>query len=346
MKKMLYKCAAFSMAAAMVLTAPGCNKKEEEPQPKEAVEVEQKKDDVVDGKIVNDAVMLTIGDSKVTYSEVMVYVNMIKDKYEPLLSEYIWDFEVDENKSFEDMAKEEIINQIIRLKIMNEVADDKGIRLSEDEKLEIEDSAAQYLTQITEKQQKQYGINIDIVKTIYEDNFIAQKLFDVVTADVDTKVTDEQSRTMIVKQFVALYKGRDKDGNVLKKTEVEVEEAKNSIAKAYEQIVKNKNDFQAYASNHSDLDVITVEISKGELDENIEKEVFSLKKGKTSKALDLGDGYYIFECVSPDDEKAGNERADEIVKERQNEMFSKEYDKWLRDTEVLIVTNLWNMIKF
>ena len=347
MKKNIYRLAASLLVTALTMGMIGCTKEEEPEEPvKEAVEIEQEKDDVVDGKIVNGAVMLTIGETDVTYSEVMVYVNMIKDKYEPLFSEYIWDFEVDKNKSFEDLAKEEIINQIIRLKVMKDIAAEEGIKLTEDEKLEIEDSAAEYLTRITEEQQKKYGINLDVVTTIYEDNFLAQKLFDVITSDVDTNVSKEEAHTVTVKQFVALYEGRDKDGNVIKKTDEQVNSAKDKITKAYEQIVKNKNDFQTYASNHSDLGVIVVSFSKGELKEKVENTIFALKEGQTSVVLDLGDGFYFFECVDADDEKATTERISEIVKERQNEKFSKEYDKWLQDTKVYIVTNLWNMITF
>lgn len=336
------------LIGALTFSMLGCSKDEEptEENNKEAVEKEQEKDDVVDGKIVNKAVMLTIGEQDVTYSEVMVYVNMIKDKYEPLFSEYIWDFEVDKDKSFEDMAKEEIINQIIRLKVMREIAEDRGVKLTEDEKLEIEDSAAEYLTKITEEQQKKYGINIDIVTIVYEDNFLAQKLFDVITSDVDTKVSDEEARTVTFRQFAALYEGRDKEGNVIKKTDASVDAAKDKVTKAYGQIVKNKNDFQTYASNYSDKESVVVSFSKGELSQQIEDALFNLKEGETSAALDMGDGYYFFECVDADDEKAKAERIDEIVKERQNEMFSKEYDKWLQDTKVYIVTNLWNMITF
>lgn len=347
MRKNVYRLVAAVLGVTLTMGMLGCSKEEEPNEPaKEAVEVEQDKDDVVDGKIVKDAVMLTIGKTDVSYSEVMVYVNMIKDKYEPLFSEYIWDFEVDKNKSFEDLAKEEIINQIIRLKVMKDIAAEKGIKLTEDEKLEIEDSAAEYLTKITVEQQNKYGINIDVITTIYEDNFLAQKLFDVTTADVNTNVSKEEAHTVTLKQFAALYEGRDKDGNIINKTDEQVKSAKEEIAKAYEQIVKKKSDFQAYAASHSDLSVITVSISKGELEKTAEEKIFALKEGETSIALDLGDGYYFFECVNADDEKAREERISEIVKERQNEMFSKEYDKWLQDTKVYIVTNLWNMITF
>lgn len=347
MRKNIYRLMAAVLAGALTMGMLGCNKEEEPSEsPKEAVEVEQAKDDVVDGMIVNDAVMLTIGKTDVTYSEVMVYVNMIKDKYEPLFSEYIWDFEVGKDKSFQDLAKEEIINQIIRLKIMKNVASEEGIRLTEDEKLEIEDSAAEYLTKISEEQQKRYGINIDVVTTIYEDNFIAQKLFDVITSDVDTNVSKEEAYTVIVKQFAALYEGRDKEGNIIKKSDAQINKAKEEVSKAYEQIIKNKNDFQAYALSHSDLDAVVVSISKGELNDKAQEAIFALKEGEKSVVLDLGDGFYLFECVAVDDEKATKERIDEIVKERQNEMFAKEYDNWLQDTKVYIVTNLWNMINF
>lgn len=343
-----YKILIYMLGLIMIISLSGCSKdnQDDEENTNEAVEVEQKKDDVVDGKIVADATMLTVGDTKVSYSEVMVYVNMIRDKYEPLFSEYIWSFKVDEEKSFEDMAKEEIINQIIRLKIMNSIAAQRGIELSEDEKLDIQDSAAEYLTQITQDDQEEYGINLDIVKTIYEDNVIAQKLFDVVTADVKTNVSKEESHTVTLKQFAALYYGRDRDGNILNKTETQKSDAKAKVIKAYDQIVRNKNDFITYADNHSDLDEVVISVSVGEYEEGIEKELFKLKAGQTSIALDLGDGYYFFECISPDDEKAREERVIEIVKERQNEMFSKEYDEWLQESKVYIVTNLWNMIKF
>lgn len=343
-----YRYLMYILILVFAMSVSGCSKEDEKENENtnEAVEVEQEKDDVVDGKIVSDAVMLTVSDREVTYSEVMVYVNMIRDKYEPLFSEYIWNFKVDVEKSFEDMAKEEIINQIVRLKIMNAIAQDRGIGLSEDEKLDIQDSAAEYLTHITQDDQERYGINLDIVRTIYEDNVIAQKLFDVVTGDVETNVSKEESHTITLKQFAALYYGRDRDGNILNKTKEQKAAAKEDIIKAYDQIVRNKNDFITYADNHSDLDAVVIAVSKGEFKENIEKELFKLKEGETSIALDLGDGFYFFECISADDKKAREERINEIVKERQNEMFSKEYNKWLQESKVYIVTNLWNMIKF
>lgn len=349
MRKRLYT---KGLLAVMITAAvvSGCRKKNDEQNPSEsegnAVTVEKNKDDIADGRIVNDAVMLTVNDTKVTYSEAMVYVNMIHDKYEPSLTEYIWDFKVDGDKTFEDLAKEEIINQIIRLKIMHDQAQKQNVMLTADEEIEVEDGAASFLLGISMEDQKKYGINHDIVRTIYEDNYLAGKLFNVVTMDVDTVVSDEEARCVNLKQFCAIYHGKGKNGKSYNGTGSDIQDALKRANTAYEKIFTNNVDFVSYASSYSDKDKVNIVVSRGELSKDLEEAVFALKNGEKTNVIEGTDGYYFFYCNNSSDTSGARNRKEEIIKERQDEEFEKLYDEWLNASEVTIVTDLWNRIKF
>ena len=347
MRKKLYTRGLLAVLAVAALAA-GC-KKEDEPKPSEnegnAVTVEKSKDEIVDGKIVNDAVLLTVNDTRVTYSEAMVYVNMIRDKYEPVLTEHIWTFKVDGDKTFEDLAKEEIIYQIIRLKIMHDQAMKQNVLLTADEEIEVEDGAASFLLGISMNDQKEYGINHDIVRTIYEDNYLAGKLFNVVTMDVDTVVTEEESRCVNVKQYFSMFMGTGKDGIKHNGTGTEKQDALNRAQIAYDKIFNKNIDFLSLAASGSDNKKTSCIYSRGELPQNIEEAVFSLKDGEKTEILEGDDGYYFFYCISSDDKNGKKNKKNEIIKERQDKEFEKLYDEWLNESNVTIVTDLWNRIK-
>ena len=110
-----------------------------------------------------DARILTVGDIKVPYNEVMVYVLLLKELYETNFTNVIWDYKLDTGATFGEMAKEEVLNQIIQLKIMTMEAQNLDIVLTDDELIEIENYANEYLAGITEEDRKKYGINYDTV---------------------------------------------------------------------------------------------------------------------------------------------------------------------------------------
>lgn len=348
------KYAAFAMivmGSVMMCGCGGDEEKESEPTDTDASmvaqSIEEGKDDLTeDGEVKNDAVIMVVGDTKITYSEVIVYIQMLKRQYEPVFTEDIWDFTTGEDEKFQDLAKDEIINQLARLKIMGFEAAKLDVKLNSDEELEIEDSAVEFLKNITMDDQKKYGINKGLIKTIYTDNYLANKVFDVVTSDIDTKVSDEDAAEVKVKQLKIAFKGENKNGEELQGTEEQKQAAKDRINAVYTKVVEKNKNFDKYIEKYSDADETIVSVIKSQASTGYENEIIGLEKNEYSSVYEAEDGYYMFYCMDNNDTTNLEANKEKIVYDRQDECFTQIYSEWLKNYDTYIVTNLWNKIEF
>ncbi|WP_310603027.1 peptidylprolyl isomerase [Anaerosporobacter sp.] len=331
----------------LMLTLVACSgKKDKNASNNEAVSQSGDDDsDKANDKKVTDAVILTVGDIKVSYNEVMVYVLLLRELYEPNFTDVIWDYKLDTGSTFGEMAKEEILNQIIQLKIMNLEAKNRDIVLTDDELIEIENYANKYIAGITTEDQEKYGINYDTVFGICKDNYLAEKVFDVATMDVDTSISDEEAKQVTVWQIAVLTSSKDKNGEVIALSDEEKEAAR-SKAKDLLKKVKKEEDFYTFALSKSDDPQVEYTIGSGDKSDEYVDAAFALKEGKLSKVIEDETGFYILYCVNPFNEDATAQKKEEIISQRQDEAFQKLYKEWLENYKIKITQENWDGIQF
>lgn len=292
-----------------------------------------------------DARILTVGDIKVPYNEVMVYVLLLKELYETNFTNVIWDYKLDTGATFGEMAKEEVLNQIIQLKIMTMEAQNLDIVLTDDELIEIENYANEYLAGITEEDRKKYGINYDTVFGVCKDNYLSEKVFDVVTMNVDTSISDEEAKQVTVWQIEVSTVSEDKNGNVIELSDEE-KEAALSKAKKLLKKVKKEEDFYTFALSNSDDSQVEYTVGKGDKSDEYINAAFALEEGKISKVIEDESGFYILYCVDSFNEDATAQKKEEIISERQDKAFQKMYKEWLQNYKVKIKQEIWDEIQF
>lgn len=292
-----------------------------------------------------DARILTVGDIKVPYNEVMVYVLLLKELYETNFTDVIWDYKLDTGATFGEMAKEEVLNQIIQLKIMTMEAQNLDIVLTDDELIEIENYANEYLAGITEEDRKKYGINYDTVFGVCKDNYLSEKVFDVVTMNVDTSISDEEAKQVTVWQIEVSTVSEDKNGNVIELSDEE-KEAALSKAKKLLKKVKKEEDFYTFALSNSDDSQVEYTVGKGDKSDEYINAAFALEEGKISKVIEDESGFYILYCVDSFNEDATAQKKEEIISERQDKAFQKMYKEWLQNYKVKIKQEIWDEIQF
>lgn len=292
-----------------------------------------------------DATILTVGDVKVPYNEVMVYVLLLKDLYEPNFTDVIWDYKLDSGVNFGEMAKEEVLNQIIQLKIMTMEAQNLETALTDDELIEIENYANEYLAGITEEDREKYGITYDTVFGVCKDNYLSEKVFDVVTMNVDTSISDEEAKQVTVWQIEVSTSSEDKNGNVITLSDEEKEAALHKAKKLLKK-VKKEEDFYAFALSNSDDSIVEYTIGKGDKSDEYIDAAFALEEGKISKVIEDESGYYILYCVDSFNEDATAQKKEEIISKRQDKAFQKLYKEWLENYKVKIKQEIWDEIQF
>jgi len=309
-----------------------------------------KSSDIIDDKISNDAVMMTIDDIEVKYSEVMIYILSLKKEYEMVFSDDIWSYSIDNidksEESFESLAKENIIKKITMLKVLENVA--KGeleLTLNNAEILEVEDEADKYLAKLSRKEKEKYNITKDMVINYFKDSFIASKAYDLLTMDVG-EVKKEDARVVVLKQIEVLFDGKTKSGNVIKKSEKSKENAKKKAESIYKKLKETNANFTDIATKKSDSDIIDISLKKGEKDKRYEKEAYSLKQDEISHIIETDKAYYILYCVVDNDIDESKNYLEELNEKKLNEKFFEKYNDWVKDYDIYVVSELWNKIAF
>lgn len=346
MKKTIgIKIVAIVVMVALVCT--GClfkkNKIDENTNTKQAINKGMSRGDIEDGKIKEDAVLMSVGDIDVTYSEVMAYIMLYKSDYEGLLSNDIWAYEVEKGKTFERAAKECVVNQIVKSKVIEYGAEKIGVVIEPDEKIEIEDKAIECYDKVFKKLKGKYGITQAVVKDIMYDNYLASKVYEVATNEVDVVVKDSESRVPIVKQIEVLYKGYDNDGNEITRSKSQAHEL---IVEAGNKLQESDCTFTEIALEYSDSDKIELKVKTDNTDTAIKKAASELNKDELSNIIETGKGYYLLYCVSENDEDLQKDNIEAIIQKRQDEIFAKKYESWLSSNSIYVVSELWNMIAF
>lgn len=298
-----------------------------------------------ESQISKDEIMVTVGNIDVSYSEAMIYLRTAQKIYETEFGNEVWGFDVYGNgTTIGSVLKQEVLDQIIQLEVINMVANEDGIALNDDEMLEVRNSASDFMKNISENDRLKYGITEELAVKVFATNLVAKKLYETVTIDVDTEVTDEEAQQCkIQKIFIKTY-GMDSKGNRTELRDSELAEIRERVETLHAQALET-TDFYSLAESNSDEDTIEYVVGRGELDEKEEEVAFSLKDGEVSDIIQNEDGYVIIYCVDSYDEDATLQVKEEIIEQRRSDLFVELYSEWYSKYEVKVNMNLWNKLE-
>lgn len=331
-----------------LISSTACNKNSTEKSKENATsqtEADTSVKYVKNGDLNYNSLILTVDDIEVGYDEVQIYMDELKNHYEEAFGTTIWNFDLGDGRTFEDMAKEETINQIVQLKIMGLKAADLGVSLTSDEKDEISLEVKAYLDELSEETKKEKGITKELVTKVYTDNYLGSKVFTVATNDVDTEVTDDEAKQITIWQLFIQTQGEDANGNEIKLSDEEKKAALKKTKKLLKE-AKKSDDFYSFAEKYTDGVDVEYTFGKGDMESAIEDAAFALKKGDFSGVVEGEDGYYILYCVSDYDEEATADAKEEIIASRQDEAFKTIYSKWSEEYKVAVNASMWDKVTF
>ena len=291
--------------------------------------------------------VLTVGNIDVSYKELLLYMQSYKDQYDNLYGEDIWTYKIDnDGKTFETIFKEELLEDIIYIKTICAQAEDLGITLAEDELLDVDELTASFFGSFTEAQMNEYQIDIDTVKKIYMDNMLSNKIYESLTLNVDTDVTDEEARQIKLQYAFVSNCSYDEEGNRIEFTQEQQEQAKEKAVELRRKALEADSFYQFAAENSDNKDEIEMTVGKGDMEAALEKVAFSMKAGEISEVIEASNGYFILYCVSDLDREATDVAKEELISKRQEEAFDTTYREWEKNTKVKLNKDLWNKISF
>ena len=307
----------------------------------------RKNEDKEEETVWQEGGMLRIGDTQVDYREGMIYLDAVQEDYEQYYGSDIWKYAVDSNgNTLGELIKDQILEQIIYVKVVCQKASELGIVLSEEELQQVDEQTAAYMEKIQGSELLLHGVNADIVRRIYSDNLLARKTFEVTTLNVDTDIPDEEAAqhrfyTIAIRNFKI-----DSTGSRVTYEGTELEELKNRVNSLREQALSTDDFYSLAAANTEEATMLEMTCGKGDFPEIYEDAVLALKKGEVSQVIETTDYYYIFYCVTEFDVDATYAKKEEMIATRQEEEFQTRYKEWRGTTHIEVNEEIWNALDF
>ena len=139
--------------------------------------------------------LFKIGSSTCTMPEVMVYLTTFFNEYVDTYGEEMWHYDFG-GVSLEEHVKDVVLSKMTQIKIMNLMAEERNITLDEDEKNKVTSAAEAYFQLLPESLKEQEKISEDVIKKVYEEYAIANKLYTTITEAADMEISDDEARAV------------------------------------------------------------------------------------------------------------------------------------------------------
>lgn len=290
---------------------------------------------------------LRIGDTQVDVREGMIYLDAVRADYEQYYGSDIWKYAIDsEGNTVGTILKEQVLEQMIYIKVVCQKADELGIVLSAEELQEVDKQTAEYMQQLEGSPLLRYGVNADIVRRIYSDNLLARKTFEVSTLNVDTNIPDKDARQHRFYSIAIRNYKIDASGQRVAYEGEEVTELQARMSELHLQAQKIDNFYKLAASITEDDSMLEILGGTGDFAEEYEAELLALATGELSEVIETTDYFYIFYCVNDYDVDATLAKKEDMISERQEAEFMRLYEDWRAASHVEVNETEWAGMDF
>lgn len=287
--------------------------------------------------------ILKIGKERVYRNEIAVYLWEQKKQYEQQFGKDIWKYEVEEGKTFAQLVKQQLLEQLIQEKVMLQEAKKESVKLSKQEEQQQQKKAQSAYQKLSKQEKKECGFSKRTLVNVYKNRKWLKKYQEILAKAEKISVSDQEAKQITILQLIIRTTKENKDGEEIPFTK---EQKKTALKKAEQLLKKAKetSDFEALARKYSQESQIEFTFGKGEMDEPIETEAFQLKTGEISDIIQDEYGYHILYCVTDFDQAATKKRKAALLQQKKQEMFQKRYQQVLK--QYAVQKKNWKEISF
>lgn len=290
-------------------------------------------------------IVFEFNDTNIYLDEVYIYAQTTIENYEQEYGDDIWDTTVVTDDGIEmdveEMVRREIINDIIKTKVLVSQAEYYGISLTSEEIAAQETKAEDFYNTLTDEQIQEVGMEQETVATVMKESLLADKVYSYVMYDNSSEVSDEQARmTTFYDMFFECYY-EDEFGNIVVYDAEKIAEQKARAEEAYTTILEGSDnpDFNItflgytyglkYAGSHtlSQSEIVdtygypTLEI------------LYAMQDGEISEVVETEYGYHIFQMTALTDAEATAENKEQLSEAADKAYFENLFNTWLEEID-------------
>ena len=301
------KAAALAVTAALAVSAAGC------------------------GSVKDSDVVVTIGGEKVTVGVANFFARYQQAEYETyysgVMGEDMWSTEISKGKSYEETVKNQILETLENMYVLEDHMGDYKVEITEEEKKKISEAAKAFDEANGLEEKEAVSGTTENVERMLTLVTIQEKMQKAMVADVDTEVSDEEAAQKSM-QYVNLS---------LTKTKEE----------AFQKAVKEGADF-AKTAKEKELEVKTMTFDEETTtpDEGLMTKANKLGEGEVSEVIETDSGYYVLKVTSLLDREATDAEKESIAEERKEKQYKDLCEEWEKDVKIEVNEKVWAKISF
>ena len=301
----------------------------------------------------------TCGDDKITLGTANMMLRMTQAQMASYYSMFggstagIWDQEGEDGKTYGENTKDDMMDQIHNMVLLKQHAKDYDVTITEDEQKKIEEAAKKFMDDNDADTIAKLAVSQSDIETILEFYTYQEKMYDPMTADVDTNVEDsEAAQSKITVCQISTAGTQDEEGKTVELTDEE-KQAKKDQAQAVLDKINAQEDPAA-----ADMDALAKEVDENltastktfgsddtALDDKLKEAVKSLTDGQVAPEVIEGeDAYYVARMDATFDEDATQSKKESIVTERKQEAYNDLLKEWGKDTKIDVDKKVWKKV--
>lgn len=315
------------------ISIAGCTKTQEEEKTEIVLTTDFKENEV-----------FRINTESCTTPEMMVYMSTLQAQYESVFGREIWEKDLG-GFTLEQQLKDTILARLAQIKVMNLLAKNYGVTLSEEENALIEKAAAEYLSKLKPGEISAMGVTGEMIKMLYREYAMANKVYSEITKDINPEISDDEARNISVKHILIKTYSLDEKGEKVEYTERQKEDAHKRIREIQKKI-RNGEDFDSLVEEYNEDDKSVHIFGKGTMPKEFEEASFNLDTDQISGIVETEYGYHIIKCISTFDRDETDQNKVKIVEERKNEAFNQVYVEFVKGLYSNLNRKLWDSLTF
>lgn len=262
----------------------------------------------------------------------------------------MWSQDAGDGKTYADTTKESVLNQLQNMVLLKQHAGDYEVSVSEDEQKKIEEAAKSFMDANTEETIHKLSVtqsDIEQLLTLYT---YQQKMYDPMTADVDTNVEDsEAAQSRITYCRISTADTQNEDGTTTPLTDEEKAAKKEQAQNILDKVKASENPAQA------DMDAIAKEVQEDLsavnntfddddtlLDDKLKEAAKTLTDGQVyGEVIEGESAYFVVRMDSVLDREATDKEKESIVSQRKQDAYNDLLEKWGDDAKITVNDKEW-----
>lgn len=277
---------------------------------------------------LNKDEIFKVSGSVCTKSEAMLLLVNESNRYNQSFGGEIWDKDLG-GTTLNQYVKDKVKSELYQIKVIGLLAEEKSIRLTEEEKTKANEAGKTYFESLTDEEKSYMGVDEEKICSLYRQYALAEKTYTELTKNIDTKISDTEARVMRM-QYVTM--------DNTKANKEKLKEIK-EVAEA------GGNDFATMAQKYTKADSVEIEVGMGEMPDGFDDAAFALEDGQISDVITTKDGYYLVKCIEDYCVEKTEKNKEDIINQRKSEAFNQIYDRFEQKLVMEFNDKEWDKIQ-